>query len=156
MLRSLYFYAKDDGENPFYQKLGIYPATELLIQMVTYTELWDGQHVDKKDQNFEFLVALKKLLPKLNNHALPIVLPTTDDERLNKILKYLERTLEERHTLATVATKFNMSQRSMSRLFQCRLHRSFLRYLKTLRIIKAPEMLLKSKRSISEIATLLP
>lgn len=41
VLRSLYFYAHDDSTDPFYTKLGIYPASELLIQMIKYTEIWD-------------------------------------------------------------------------------------------------------------------
>lgn len=152
VLRSLYFYANDDDRDPFYSKLGIFPANELLIQMIAYTEQWDGRHVDKNDDNFEFLIALKNLLPQLQNQALPIVLPTTDDERLNKILKYLEKTFEERHSLKSVSARFNLSERSMSRLFQTNLHISFLQYLKTLRIIKALEMLLKTKKTVSEIA----
>jgi AraC-like DNA-binding protein len=152
VLRSLYFYSHDDHRDPFYTKLGIYPASELLIQMITHTEIWDGRHVDKNDHNFEFLIALKKLLSELKNQPLPIILPATDDERLNKILKYLDKSLDERHSLASLSLKFNMSERSMSRLFQARLHVSFLQYLKILRIIKALEMLLKTKKTVSEIA----
>jgi AraC-like DNA-binding protein len=152
VLRSLYFYSHNDESNKFYTTLGIYPATELLIQMIAHTELWDGRHVEKKDRNFEFLIALKNILPELHNQSVPIGLPSTDDERLTKILKYLERSLEERHSLKSLSSKFNMSERSMSRLFQANLHMSFLQYLKTLRIIKALEMLLKSNKTVSEIA----
>jgi AraC-like DNA-binding protein len=152
VLRSLYFYSHNDHANPFYAKLGIYPANELLIEMITYTEYWSGSHVDRRDENFEFLIALKNLLPELANKALPIVLPATDDERLNKILKYLEKSIEERHTLKTLAMKFHMSERSMSRLFRTNLHVSFLQYLKTLRIVKALGILLKSKKTVSEVA----
>ena len=152
VLRSLYFYSRNDDRNEFFMRLGIYPANELLIQMITYTERWDGSHVDKGDENFEFLVALKNLLPQLHNQALPIILPTTDDERVTKILKYLEKSLDERHSLNSVASKFNLSERSLSRLFQSNLHVSFLQYLKILRVIKALEMLLKTKKTVSEIA----
>lgn len=152
VLRSLYFYSHDDDTNTYYSKLGIYPASELLIQMIAHTEQWDGRHVDKKDDNFAFLIALKNLLPKLTNRALPIVLPTTDDERLSRILKYLERSIEERHTLKSLATRFHMSERSISRLFRTNLKVSFLQYLKTIRIIKALGILLKSKKTVSEIA----
>lgn len=152
VLRSLYFYANNDMAKSFYSKLGIYPASELLIQMINYTERWDGQSVTNKDENFEFLVALKNILPMLNNQALPIILPVTDDERMRKILKYLERNIGQSITLKSISDKFNMSERSMSRLFQASLQISFLQYLKTLRIIIALEMLLKTKKSISEIA----
>ncbi|NIG57471.1 AraC family transcriptional regulator [Chitinophaga sp. Cy-1792] len=152
VLRSLYFYAGDDDTNPFYGKLGIYPASELLIQMINYSERWDGRHVTRKDDNFEFLVALKKLLPELNNKALPIVLPTTDDEQMQVILRYLEKNISERLTLEEVGRKFNVSERSLSRLFQASLHISFLQYLKTLRMVKAIELILKTSKPISDIA----
>lgn len=152
VLRSLYFYAKDDGDNPFYGQLGIYPASELLIQMINHTERWDGQHVNKKTDNFEFFVALKNLLPQLNNKALPIILPITDDERMQKIIRYLEKNLGEEVTLTSLSERFNMSERSMSRLFQACLHISFLQYFKTLRMIKAIEMILKTSKPIGDIA----
>ncbi len=153
VLRSLYFYSHDDKENEFYNRLGIYPANELLIQMINHTEIWDGRNIDKKEPNFEFLVALKNVLPKLNNQdALSIILPITDDERMLKIVKYLEKSIDQAHSLKSVSTKFGMSERSLSRLFQSVLRISFLQYLKTLRIIKALEMILKTKTPISEIA----
>jgi AraC-like DNA-binding protein len=152
VLRSLYFYASNDNTNPFYKKLGIYPASELLIQMINYTERWDGRNVGSNEMNFEFLVALKNILPTMNNQALPMILPVTDDERMVKILKYLARNLDKDLNLKDVSTKFNVSERSMSRLFQSSLNISFLQYLKTLRIITALEMILKTNKTISEIA----
>lgn len=152
VLRSLYFYAYDDHANAFYSRLGIYPASELLIQMIIYTERWDGRHVDRRDHNFEFLVALKNLLPELNNKALPIVLPTTENDDMQKITRYLERNVGEPLTLESVAHHFNTSERSLSRLFRATLQISFLQYLKTLRMIKAIEMILRTKRPISDIA----
>lgn len=152
VLRSLYFYAHDDAHHSFYGKLGIYPASELLIQMINYTEQWDGRHVSGKDENFEFLVALKNILPQLNNKALPIILPTTDNEQMQKIIKYLEINMGERLTLKDVSRHFNLSERSMSRLFQATLQISFLQFLKTIRMIKAIELILKTQQPIGDIA----
>ena len=152
VLRSLYFYAHDDATHPFYGKLGIYPASELLIQMINYTERWDGRHVRQQDENFEFLIALKKLLPQHSNKALPIILPTTDDEQMLKIIKYLEKHMGERHTLQSISNHFNLSERSMSRLFQSTVQLSFLQFLKTLRMVKAIELILKTGKPISDIA----
>ncbi|MCA0429645.1 MAG: AraC family transcriptional regulator [Bacteroidetes bacterium] len=152
VLRSLFFYTYDDDSDLFYKKLGIYPASELLIQMINYSENWDGQHIDSKNNNFEFLVAIKKLLPKLNNTSLPIILPTTEDDRLLKILNFLDKNISSHLSLHDLSVKFNMSDRSISRLFQSKLHISFLQYLKTLRVIKSIELILKTNKSISEIA----
>ena len=152
VFRSLYFYAENDESHPFYGQLGIYPASELLIQMIGYSKCWDGRHVSRTDENFEFLMALKQLLPQLGHRSLPIVLPITDDARMNAITRYLRQNLAEPLSLQQVSQEFSMSERSMSRLFQALLHISFLQYLKTLRMIQAIELLLKSRQSISEIA----
>lgn len=152
VLRSLYFYAHDDHTNDFYGKLGIYPASELLIQMINYTELWDERHVTPVDDHFEFLVALKKLLPKINTQALPIILPITDHAQMLSIINFLEANISEKLTLKEISSRFGMSERSMSRLFQSSLHVSFLQYLKTIRIVKAIELLLKTQKSVNEIA----
>jgi len=152
VLRSIYFYAADDKSDPFYSQLGIYPASELLIRMIGFTERWDGKMVKPRDENFEFLVALKNVLPKLNNNALSIILPITENERLLSILHYMEKNITGSVTLRSVSEKFGMSERSMSRLFQTSLHVSFLQYFKTLRMIKALELILKTNKTLSEIA----
>lgn len=152
VLRSLYFYAHDDEANPFYGKLGIYPASELLIQMINYTERWDGRHISGQDDNFEFLVALKKILPQQNTTALPIILPATDHVQMQKIIKFLEKNMGERLSLESVSSRFNISERSLSRLFQATLQISFLQFLKTIRMVKAIELILKTQQPISDIA----
>ncbi|MEO9257704.1 MAG: AraC family transcriptional regulator [Crocinitomicaceae bacterium] len=152
VLRSLYFYSFDDEKDLFYSKLGIYPASELLIQMINHTEIWDSKSVRPSDANFEFLVALKNLLPQLNKISLPMVLPITDDERTLKIINYMEKNISEQLSLNSISQKFNMSERTLSRLFQSNLHVSFLQYLKTIRVLKALEMIVKTDKSISEIA----
>jgi len=152
VLRSLYFYAHDDLSDPFFGRLGIYPASELLIQMIKYTEIWDERHVTAADENFEFLVALKKILPKTHQQPLPIILPVTQNKQMMKIVSYLERNIEGKHSLASISEKFGLSERTLSRLFKADMDISFLQYLKTLRIIKAIELLLNTDKSINEIA----
>jgi AraC-like DNA-binding protein len=151
-LRSLYFYATDDHYNDFYGKFGIYPASELLIQMINYTECWDSMHVCRDDNNFEFLVALKKLLPTLNKVSLPIMLPKTNHPLMLQITKYLEENVGNRLVISEVAKRFALSERSFSRLFQSTLHISFLQYVKTLRMITAMELILKTHMPISDVA----
>jgi len=152
VLRSLYYYAHDDAANPFYGKLGIYPASELLIQMINYTERWDGRHVTRKDDNLEFLIALKNILPQFNNKSLPIILPVTDNDQMQRIIKYLEKNISERLTLSEVSSRFNISERTLSRLFQSTMQMTFLQYVKTIRMVKAIEMLLKTQKPVGDIA----
>nr|WP_197486570.1 AraC family transcriptional regulator [Mucilaginibacter sp. L294] len=151
-LRSLYFYSTDDDANEFYSKLGIYPASELLIQMINYTERWDERHIGKGDHNFEFLIAIKNLLPTLSKRSLPIMLPNTDHALMQKVMKYLQDNISHRLVIAHVSEHFAMSDRSLSRLFQAQLRISFLQYVKTLRMITAIEMIVKTQKTISDIA----
>lgn len=152
VLHSLYFYTHDDDKNSFYGKLGIYPANELLVQMILFTEKWDDRLVDENEENFEFLIALKNILPQISNKALPLVLPFSENERMIRICDYLERNIAENITLTSLSSHFNISERTMSRFFQSELKISFLQYFKTLRMVKAIELLLKTDYSIGEIA----
>lgn len=152
VLRSLYFYAYDDTKNNFYQHLGIYPASELIIQMINYTERWDGKHVKNGDDHFEFFEALKNLLPLQRSKSLSIVLPTTTNEQMQKIIEYLESNIGERLTIHSVSNQFNISERSFCRLFQSTMQVSFLQYLKAIRMIKAIELVLKTQKPIGVIA----
>jgi len=151
-LRSLYFYSTNDDANEFYGKLGIYPASELLIQMINYTERWDELHIGIGDRNFDFLVALKNMLPDLNKRSLPIMLPKTEHELMQKIMNYLESHISEKLVIADVSEHFAMSERSLSRLFQSQLRISFLQYIKSLRMITAIEMIVKTQKPIADIA----
>jgi AraC-like DNA-binding protein len=154
VLRSLYFYAGDDDRHPYYSKLGIYPATELVIQMINYTERWDEKHVTRKDPDFCFLAALKNILPQQQDAALTIILPETDNEEMQGIVKYLERNVGQKITLAQLSRRFNISERSLARLFQACLHISFLQFLKTMRMIRAIELIIKTRKPMNEIASL--
>lgn len=152
VLRSIYFYVHDDYKDSFYGTFGIYPANELLIQMIQFTEVWDGRNVSPKEENFEFIIALKNILPTMRKATLPIALPITVDSRMLMVIDFLEKNISEQISMAILCEKFNLSERTLARLFQSKLQMSFLQYFKTLRMIRALEMLLKTDLSISEIS----
>jgi len=148
---SLYFYADDDDSHPFFNKGGIYPITTLLLQMLNYSEKWQGD-ITPKDKGFNFLAGIKDILPEISKKALPIALPTTSNERMLPVLKYIEQHLFETITLTSVCRETGFSERTLSRLFKATMNISFLQYFKLLRMIKAIEMMLQTEKSMSEIA----
>ena len=152
VLRSLYFYTSDDNKDQFYGRLGIYPASELLINMIAYTERWDGRHIETSSPDFPWFIAIKRLLPQIDSQPLLISLPDCEDERLQKVIRYMQVRVSEPLTLTSVSQRFGMSERSMSRLFQAEVEMSFLQYLKTLRMIRAIELLLKTHKPVGVIA----
>lgn len=151
VLRSVFFYAFDDDKDPFYSQIGIYPINELLLQMIKYTEKWEGA-VKPDDSRYHFLTTIKNILPEVSVRLLPIELPSTENERMQTILKYIDIHIAEPHTLVSISQRFGLSPRSLSRLFQSTLGVSFLQYLKLLRMVKAFEMILQTDRTMSEIA----
>jgi AraC-like DNA-binding protein len=149
--RNLYFYSHDDDSNPFYDKLGIYPVNDLLLQMISYTSKWK-EHVLPEHPGYRFLASLKDILPDVSTAALPIVLPTTQHERLLPVLQYLALNFEQNLTLENVSSHFDLSERTLSRLFTNVLEMSFVQYLKMLRVVKGIEMMLQTNQNLSEIA----
>ncbi|HWJ26118.1 MAG TPA: AraC family transcriptional regulator [Flavisolibacter sp.] len=150
-IRTLYFYSYDNDTDPFYNKMGIYPVTNLLKEMILFTEQWNGE-IEKTSKAFTFLAAIKNTLPQLSTQALPIVLPTTTNERIQPVLQYLNQHFDESLTLGSVSREFGFSERTLSRLFQSTLNISFLQYLKQLRVVKAVGMMLQTDLNLSEIA----
>jgi len=149
--RTLYFYSHDDHTNPFYNRLGIYPVNDLLLQMINYSAKWK-EHVLPEHPGYRFLASLKDILPDVSTAALPVVLPTTQHERLLPVLQYLAQHFEQNLTLENVSRQFDLSERTLSRLFTNVLELSFVQYLKMLRVVKGIEMMLQTSQNLSEIA----
>lgn len=135
----------------FYDELGIYPVSKLLSEMLFFSEKWQGDYY-RGSWEFEFLSTLKNVLSKENLKKFTIQLPTTDDQRLNAIIDNLRNRLNESLTLEDTAKLSGMSVRSLTRLFQTKLHITFIQYLKMLRIIRAMELIKDTDLNMTEIA----
>jgi AraC-like DNA-binding protein len=149
--RNLYFYSQEDHLTPFYTRLGIYPVTELLLQMINYSARWE-RHVLPGAPGFRFLSAIKDILPDISTAALPVALPTTQHDRLQPVLQYIAQNFDQQLTLETISHQFDLSPRTLSRLFTNILDMSFVQYLQTLRVVKGIEMILQTNQTLSEIA----
>jgi AraC-like DNA-binding protein len=146
---NIYFPGK--GSSGFYDELGIYPVSKLLSEMLTFSEKWQGDYY-KGSWEFEFLTTLKNMLSKENLKKFSIQLPTTDDQRLQAIVGQLRSQLNESLTLEETAKQSGMSVRSLTRLFQTKLHITFVQYVKMLRIIRAMELIKDTTLNMTEIA----
>ncbi|WP_417885415.1 helix-turn-helix domain-containing protein [Zunongwangia sp.] len=154
MVHNIYFPKTLIPTNHKLQKHGgIFPVTNLLMEMIYYTENWNGD-INKlqKKSNYEFMLALKNIVLDVAETPLPVVLPTTENEILRPILKYIHQNIEKPLNLEGIAYEFGQSSRTLSRLFQKNMEMSFLQYVKLTRIIKSMELLLQSELSITQIA----
>ena len=144
-------YFPEERAGNFYEELGIYPVSKLLAEMLSFSEKWQGDYC-KGSWEFEFLSTLKGILSKENLKKFSIQLPTTDDQRLNAIIDSFRNRLNENLSLDIIAQQSGMSVRSLTRLFQTKLHITFVQYLKMLRIIKAMELINDTDLNMTEIA----
>lgn len=135
------------------QETGIYPVTNLLVEMINYTRNWFGE-VDAADEHkYQFLITLKNIVVEAaDNPSLPIELPTTDNLGLREVLRFIQQNMDQPLELKAIADRFGYSTRSLSRLFKNNIHTSFLQYVKLSRMIRAMELLLQTDLSISEIS----
>lgn len=144
-------YFPDEKADSFYDELGIYPVSKLLAEMLSFSEKWQGDYY-KGSWEFEFLTTLKSVLSKENLKKFSIQLPTTDDQRLNAIIDGFRNRLNESLSLDSIAQQSGISVRSLTRLFQTKLHITFVQYLKMLRIIRAMELINDTDLNMTEIA----
>ncbi|QES88957.1 AraC family transcriptional regulator [Rhizosphaericola mali] len=134
----------------FYNELGIYPVSKLLAEMLSFSEKWQGDYF-KGSWEFEFLLTLRNVLSKENLKKFSIQLPTTDDQRLNSVIDSFRNRLNENLSLDNIAQQSGMSVRNLTRLFQTKLHITFVQYLKMLRIIRAMELIKDTDLNMTEI-----
>ena len=152
LITGLCFAEARDADHPFFGKLGIYPVTGLLYELLRYTESWYGHYGAEQYEPYLFLLNLKLVLPRISHHPLPLALPTTEDPRLVPVLRHIYEHLDELLELGSLARHFGFSPRSLSRLFQECLSISFGQYLKLRRMLAAMELLLETHQTVSEVA----
>lgn len=151
VMRTLFFQTKPQ-DSEFFKQIGVYPVNDLLLGMMDYIKNWQGTILPEDEQRYTFVMAIKAILPELSKHKLPFELPLAKDIRLKKITDYLQKNLSHSLHLAEIAQQFGLSERSLARLFQSDLRMSYIKYLRTLRIIHALELLTTTKLSVNEIA----
>jgi AraC-like DNA-binding protein len=151
VVRNLYI-PHEENEGDFFRKCGIYPASDLLLLMIQHTSNWIGNISMQNRAAYHFVMGLKHVLPERDGMELELVLPTASDERLQKILLFMEDNVHLKDNFSAIASHFNFSERTLSRLFNKDLGVSFGQYNVILKMIKAIQLLLDGKYPVSEVA----
>ncbi len=113
-------------------------------------------HIIKKSEHpelFDYYISFLGLLPTMGlEYRLPLkALIIPDDKRLQEILEYINQNLGENLDMGSVAKRFGMSVRSLSRLFQGSYLR-FTEYVNYQRITRAIELIADKDKTMQEIA----
>lgn len=154
-LYNLYFHA-DESENEFYSKTNIYYADDLIREMFLHTKKWDGEIDKGNPAKYDFIKAIKSILPEMESNNLPISIqhPFPKDPKLIEIAKFLMQNIEKSYTIEEVSKHFGISSRTLSRKFKENMGMNYIRFLRSLRITKSLELIIENKYNMYEIAML--
>lgn len=151
VMRNLYFPVANSDSN-FFRTEGIYPVNNLILELLLFTNKWNG-NLPKASPNFHIALSLKYLLDETGLEILPLSLPLPSDSRLRSVLVHLEENLGEPLLFSHLAKMFGFSERSLYRLFQKDLNMSYMQYYTVRRILRAIELLIEGKMSVGQIAS---
>lgn len=150
-LRTLYFTIEPELTHPFYCTPSVFQVSELLREMIVYTERWAASN-QRSAQEQSFLHTLKLILPDLQGASLGLRLPSSEHPRVQEIIRYLLDHLSEKISVEAIAQNMALSTRTVARLFQQELGMSLTGFLKVARILKALELLSLPGANVSTTA----
>ncbi|MGO3307460.1 MAG: helix-turn-helix domain-containing protein, partial [Sphingobacterium sp.] len=137
----------------FFDKVHIYPVNDFLIEFIMFTNRWNGNIFPTEEPKFSIAKTFKLILPEVSKTELPLALPYPKHEKLNEIVAYLEERIDDNVGFKNLANQFDLSERTLARLFQRELNMSFIQYYTILRMLTALKLLLDEKLSVNEVAT---
>lgn len=149
-----FYFSIDDDDLPFYKETKIYFAIDLLREMFYYTKRWVGPVLKTNSAQYYFIKAIKSILPELavNNIPFTIQHPFPKDQKLIEIASYLLKNIEKNLTIEEIAKEFGLSERTLSRKFKEHMGMNYIRFLRSLRITKALELIAENQSNMLEIA----
>lgn len=151
VMRNLYF-PTYETDTDFYDKINIYPVNDLLIELIMFTNRWNGNIFPVEEPKYSIAKAFKLILPELSQLELPLALPYPQHPKLKAIVSYLEENISENVNFKNMSQKFDVSERTLARLFQKELSMSFIQYYTILRMLTALKLLLDERLSVNEVA----
>ncbi|TDQ81218.1 AraC family transcriptional regulator [Sphingobacterium yanglingense] len=151
VMRNLYF-PKYETDTDFFDKINIYPVNDLLIELIMFTNRWNGNIFPVEEPKYSIAKAFKLILPELSQSELPLALPYPQHEKLKNIVSFLEKNISENVSFKELSQRFDISERTLARLFQKELNMSFIQYYTILRMLTALRLLLDEKISVNEVA----
>lgn len=152
LMRSLYF-PVNQMESGYYGTIGVYPADNLLLQLLLHTKKWRGDIEKNNEKLYPIVQAIKVLLPDFSRMSVTFTIPKVNDEKLKEVTSYLTNNIDKNILLSELANKFDINERSLHRLFKKDIGLSFIKFFTIVRMYKAIDYLAQKKLSISEISS---
>ncbi len=142
---------KDSPATEFYQKVHVFRAPAVLIEMINYASKWNQDLTDDASK-ISFLNAILDNLPELYKENSNLEIPIPTDERLIPICHHINTHYKYDFKLDEYAEMANMSIRNLQRIFKLETGLSIQKYVQVTRILKSIELIDKNKFTLTEVA----
>ena len=147
-LRCLYF--EPETPNPS-DRVVVFPLDDLAKQMIAQTQNWRPFDATSAVEAV-FLRAIRHMVPIWLKREMALVLPVPGCPALRLVTEHLSNHVSRRLQPELVGRQFGYSKRGLARAFQTELGMSFSAYLKAARVVRAAEMLVSERNSVSWVA----
>src|SRR5690606_23937105 len=136
----------------FFDRVNNYPVSDLLVELIMFTNRGNGNIFPEAAPRYAIAKAFTLILPELSQTELPLALPYPKNDKLKQIISYLEQNIAENISFKSLAEHFDISERTLARLFQKELAMSYIQYFTILRMLTSLKLLLDDKLSVNEVA----
>lgn len=150
-LRTIFY--SIDSENIFYDKLRIFSVPPVLREIISYSSKWSKIEQYSIEEE-AFLNAIFVGLPSFFKDAMTLNIVIPNDERLLQISNFIIDNIGNDLQVNTIAENYNMSLRSLERVFKKETTITISKYIQLVRIIKGIEFLSSGKYTVSQVAYL--
>lgn len=141
--------AKERGASCVFVVVSAHERFEYARQLI---QLGGFDYLIKPVEEAQYSELLTRLLSRMERDHKEKNRPVTSSEELNAILKYLNRHLNQKHTLGDLAKKFNISPNYICNLFAKHMETTFSTYMTKIRMERAAGYLKDTEKPVKEIS----
>ena len=148
----IYFQTKKKEPASFQGGVRIFGLSSLAREMLRYTERWSTEGEESDPLARSYYRTIRLLAAEWCEAPLSLVLPHVEEGILGEVTQYVIENFGDLLRIEDVAQIHGVSGRTLMRLFNSRLGMTFGAYLRTVRIVKAVELLTSPSASVLEVA----
>ncbi|MCP1996243.1 AraC family transcriptional regulator [Flavobacterium sp. HSC-61S13] len=148
-LRTIFFEVNDPRD--FYKELQLFPASQLLKEMILFTERYSCLTTADPVET-AFLQGMLLSLPDMIPTTVPLSIPLSQQVKLTEVVQHLFDHMAQSINFKDLAIQHGFSIRTLERNFQEELGLTPTAYLQLIRMIKAMELLTDGHDNITEVA----
>ena len=142
---------KDIPDNDFFNSVHVFPAPNVLREMLMYASKWNKVLSENEEQK-SFLQTILLALPGFCEENNYLEVPVPQEARLVSVCEHINMNYSFDLKTDELAELGNMSVRNLQRIFKSETGITLQKYIQLIRILKSIELINSRKYTLTEIA----